>query len=744
MGGWLGQMIGVAWTANTEFAAAGSIMPATRISAWTPEMIFNAYEQDDVYVEIPFLDAMKDNGAFCSPIYMGERFSDSLFNLWHANAAARNNLRAGYEWYDAGHYLINAHADDIDWQIECDFLGSMYPGLVNEAAARAFEIGHMIGYGDGIYGGVFVSAMHAAAYTAESVEAIVDAGVSVIPEGTKFRSLMDAVVRDYEAGKTWEQAWRTVESICGKSDKCPEFNASSPKPMLNIDAKLNAAYIIIGLLWGEGDFAKTVEISCRCGQDSDCNPSSAASILGNFYGASGIDEIYKSAVDYDTKLFDSTSYTLNDVADIHMDLTREILSFYGAKESGGVWSIKTNRSYEPVPYEQWEDDFGADVILKHLPNGAVRVLAGTCGTEKLAFVEIDMGDGFVMHSAGNYSYSKTGTYTLKYTFVSETGKTVTGEKTIHIHAVPTGTGITPTGENAMICDGVLPYTGSPTARQEQFSIEAASPEADVWAGIRFDKAYAVNGLKFLEGTQNKRGGWFAETPRVEVLVGGEWKAVDATAVYAYPGNSVEEQGDAFEPYRFTFDEIVCEGIRLIGKAGGTHPYISVGELIPRYHGTETEITFNNADVPIPITSMAPPTGSGSKDLYIICDGVINTATYDTYNGRVLDDEEFFGYQFRTARTVSALVFTEGLHYTDGGWFKDGSVRVEVLVDGKWQTADATVTPAYPSGNAQSDFGASYESYTFTLAQSVTCDGVRIAGKAGGKGDFISINELSIS
>ena len=131
MGGWIGQMVGVAWTASTEFGSAGSIRPANKFPTWKPEMIGNAYEQDDVYVEIPFLDAMKEHGAFCDPLYMSEKFADSLFNLWHANAAARKNLNAGFSWYDAGHYLINPHADDIDWQIECDFLGSMYPGLVN-------------------------------------------------------------------------------------------------------------------------------------------------------------------------------------------------------------------------------------------------------------------------------------------------------------------------------------------------------------------------------------------------------------------------------------------------------------------------------------------------------------------------------------------------------------------------------------------------------------------------------------
>jgi hypothetical protein len=100
--------------------------------------------------------------------------------------------------------------------------------------------------------------------------------------------------------------------------------------------------------------------------------------------------------------------------------------------------------------------------------------------------------------------------------------------------------------------------------------------------------------------------------------------------------------------------------------------------------------------------------------------------------------------FREARTVSKVIFTEGYHYTDGGWFKNGDINVEVLIGGVWQKVAATVSPAYPNGNQQSVFGASYETYTFTLSESVLCDGVRISGTAGGNGDFISFNELAIS
>ena len=56
----------------------------------------------------------------------------------------------------------------------------------------------------------------------------------------------------------------------------------------NIDAKLNGAYIVMGLLYGEGDPMKTLEISTRCGQDSDCNPSNALAVLGVINGFSGL------------------------------------------------------------------------------------------------------------------------------------------------------------------------------------------------------------------------------------------------------------------------------------------------------------------------------------------------------------------------------------------------------------------------------------------------------------------------
>ena len=56
----------------------------------------------------------------------------------------------------------------------------------------------------------------------------------------------------------------------------------------NIDAKINAAWVVLGLLYGDGDFSKTVEIATRAGDDADCNPASAMGILGTIYGYDAI------------------------------------------------------------------------------------------------------------------------------------------------------------------------------------------------------------------------------------------------------------------------------------------------------------------------------------------------------------------------------------------------------------------------------------------------------------------------
>ena len=64
----------------------------------------------------------------------------------------------------SGSPKYNAHANDIDFQIESDFIGMMAPGLFRSSNDIALRAGRVMNYGDGIYGGMFVSCMYSAAF----------------------------------------------------------------------------------------------------------------------------------------------------------------------------------------------------------------------------------------------------------------------------------------------------------------------------------------------------------------------------------------------------------------------------------------------------------------------------------------------------------------------------------------------------------------------------------------------------
>ncbi len=591
-GSWVGQMVGVTWAASTEFLYNGVMIPEKDVPKWVPTMVNDAFLQDDLYVEVPFMEAMVKHGVDATIEEIAPYFRDSEFMLWHANEQGRQNLRNGIEPSLAGHYKYNHHADDIDWQIEADYLGNVFPGMPSLAAKRAFEIGHLVNYGDGVYGGVFVSAMHSAAFYTDELDKVIQIGIKSIPEGTKFRTVCDQVVSCYEAGMRWEECWVKIDNDWGKDDKCLDSQNE-----INIDAKLNAAYILIGLLWGEGDFGETIKISMRCGQDSDCNPSSAAAVLGTLYGLSGIPEEYKSAVDYEQRKFSYTEYTLKDCIDHNFALAKEALQGFGATKDGDTWKYRSVLGVEAVPFEQWGDD-ELTLYMDVLPNisGEVQikisyVLPKGCDASSISY-SFDMGDGTIKNELlTTYTYTKAGVYTMKCT-AEAGGKKAVVEKVIDMsdyrgdrefNVTPSCSETSPQGSGSkdigIIYDGNIPnqFTAQPT---DQYDTYGGNPPATDWYALEFDKLVTVTEVHFTEGGHFWDGGWFIKTPSIELLIGGEWVKADVSCEPSYVENdTLEAHGDGYETFTFVLAQATaCNGLRVIGAAGGLSRFVSCAEL----------------------------------------------------------------------------------------------------------------------------------------------------------------------
>ena len=337
-GGWAGQMIGVSYGFPTEFAYRERIIPENELPEWQADMVSAALEQDDLYVDITLAQVLDDVGLDASSEDFGSAFRDTEYPLWHANLSARRALRRGVPAHLSGTPAYNIHANDIDFQIESDFIGLMSPGLPQLSNEISLLAGRVLNYGDGIYGGMFISGMYTAAFFEEEAEAIVRAGLAVLPQQSDYANLIkDVLLWWQESPEDWESVWKKIHEKWNQGEMCPE----GAEQAFNIDAKINGAFVALGLLYGAGDFEKTMIIATRAGQDSDCNPSSALGISGVVLGYEKIPEKFTSGIDVIAdKKFIYTDYSLNKIVD--SSLTRALLAI---KKYGGY--VKNGKAYIP-------------------------------------------------------------------------------------------------------------------------------------------------------------------------------------------------------------------------------------------------------------------------------------------------------------------------------------------------------------------------------------------------------------
>ena len=354
MGGWAGQTIGVTFGGPYEFRFQG-----TFIGDYQPLLWYDGYLKktmvnepglyDDLYLDLTFVDVFEKYGLDAPADSFANAVAHAGYQLWHANQVGRYNILNGIKTPMSGHWKNNPHADCIDYQIESDFAGLMSPGMPNTASAISDKIGHIMNYGDGWYGGVYVGAMYALAFTSSDIHFIVREALKTVPKQSEFYQCIADVINWHKKYPTdWKQTWFQVQKKWADDIGCPD-GVFAP---FNIDAKVNAAYVVIGLLYGNGDFTRTLEITTRCGQDADCNPSSAGGVLGAMIGYNNIPGYWKMGLkEAEVIDFKYTTMSLNKVYEIGYKHALKNIEKNGGKIEGQNVIIKAQQP-GPVKFEK--------------------------------------------------------------------------------------------------------------------------------------------------------------------------------------------------------------------------------------------------------------------------------------------------------------------------------------------------------------------------------------------------------
>jgi hypothetical protein len=216
----------------------------------------------------------------------------------------------------------------------------------------------------------------------------------------------------------WKQSWLEVQKKWANDIGCPD-GIFAP---FDIDAKVNAAYVVIGLLYGEKDFTKTLEITTRCGQDADCNPSTAGGILGTILGYDHIPAFWKMGLkEAESINFKYTTMSLNTVYDVGLKHALQNIIRSGGTIQGDNVEIKRQ---SPLTVK-FEKSFDGSYPIAKIP------VKRTAGGNEIHF-QFE-GTGFVMKGEVADKQGKS-----DYVFKTE----------LYIDGVLTETPVLPAGFNA--------------------------------------------------------------------------------------------------------------------------------------------------------------------------------------------------------------------------------------------------------------------------------------------------------
>jgi hypothetical protein len=344
----------VVYGAPVEFKYQGSLIPDYQNVPWREGYVKYWWDKkpglfDDIYTDLNFVDMFEKFGLKVSMDTIAHHWAATAYHLAHANQASRYNILNGIMPPRSGNWKNNPHADDLDFQIEADFIGLMTPGMVNSATGIADRVGHIMTSGDGWYGGVFVSALYSSAFIFSNANDIVEQALKTIPPGTKFHDCIDDVVKWHsQYPDDWKATWFELEKKWNRDVGCPKGVFLS----FNIDAKINSAYVAIALLYGKGDFTKSIDIAARCGQDSDCNPSTVGGVLGVMLGYAKIPAFWlKPLQEIEPLDFEGTAMSLSKAYAISFKHAMGMIDIAGGSTNGDNVMIPYTAPV-PVAFEQ--------------------------------------------------------------------------------------------------------------------------------------------------------------------------------------------------------------------------------------------------------------------------------------------------------------------------------------------------------------------------------------------------------
>ena len=260
----------------------------------------NFAADDDVNGPVYFFRALRDsskNGEL-TPEYVAKAWlnyaRDGIGMFWwggygvSTEHTAYINLTRGIPAPQSGSAATNGKllSDQIGGQIFIDTWGLIWPGRPDKAADYAQAAASVSHDGEGLNGARYIAACIALAFQEQDIGKIVELALKDIPSESLYAKVVEAVIAHHKAHPDdWESCLAMLHRDWGY-DKYGGVCHIIP----------NAGVCVLAMLYGAGDFNRTVEIATMCSWDTDCNAGNVGTVLGVLTGLDGIAPHYRAPI----------------------------------------------------------------------------------------------------------------------------------------------------------------------------------------------------------------------------------------------------------------------------------------------------------------------------------------------------------------------------------------------------------------------------------------------------------------
>jgi ADP-ribosylglycohydrolase len=272
---WLGKNIG-----GTIGAPIEGTRGVADLKGFSSESLL---ANDDLDMQLVWLRAIDEVGIEgISAQVLGDYWLSYVAPYWEEYGVCKRNMKEGFVPPMSGAVNNEWRHSNGAW-IRTEIWACLSPGMPEQAAKLAFEdacVDH--GMGEGTYAAIFVATLEAAAFVIQDIRKLIQIGLSKIPADCRVAKSVGIVLDGYDGGVDWKETRRRLVQA---SEDLGWFQAPA-----------NVSYAVLGLLYGEGDFKKTILCAVNCGDDTDCSGATAGSILGIAFGTAVIPDDWRKFI----------------------------------------------------------------------------------------------------------------------------------------------------------------------------------------------------------------------------------------------------------------------------------------------------------------------------------------------------------------------------------------------------------------------------------------------------------------